>query len=115
MEWTHPCLTEEAYSKQTFVVQKDDKKITGLHSSFHSTLDENFKNIYTKDDVELIPEIFIKMDQAGKKQFQYRIEFESKLPMEYRFTSRQFEGNMKFFLLCDASLPDYQLTDPVPN
>lgn len=104
---------ENRYLNQTYVFQSDDKKIARLNPSFYSKLDSKFQSTYTKDDIKLIPEIFVNTGSTPGSQYIYRIGFESRLPIRYQFSSKQFEGTMKFFLLCDASLGNYALSEPV--
>ena len=98
---------------QTYVVQEKVQTIRPIDRSAYRNLDTDLRNQYASSDIKLLPETFIQTGSSTNDQLVYRIGFESKLPLQYVFDSKKFEGTMKFFLFPESTPSSYTLKIPV--
>ncbi len=103
----------ELKPNQTFIVRSKAKRIADMNRTVYNNMDRELKKVYSPSDIKMLPERYIQTGSNVSNQLAYRIGFESKLPLEYFFNTRQFEGSMKFILLPESPTGDFNLKVPV--
>ena len=100
-------------ANETYVIRTDDKKINSPDESAYNKMNPEVKSMFALKDIQVLPEKFVQTGAVEGSELIYSIGFESRRPLEYVFSARQFLGSMKFFLISESPSGNEQLTEPV--
>ena len=98
---------------ETYVIRPEEAEIQKMDSNVYRNLSESLQASYNIADFKLLPEIYLQTGSGPYEQSQYRIGFENNQSMEYVYSTKHFEGGIKFFLFSVNSLQDNVLRKPV--
>ena len=100
-------------TQRTYVVRSKEMQISKMDSSRYANLDKNNAVSQLHKNIKLLPEVYVQVGNSLEDKLIYQIAFEAERPMEYLFSSKQFEGGFKFFLFSESNADINTLTKPV--